>query len=117
MAMAAVLLDMLGRMSLPLAEYLSATKLFRLPLKSPLTSHPLTVYWAWRLAALTTVWLIFNNSFSDQLIFPIVQPVAQQTFFDRVKPSLRSPVFTADLKYRASGMYNFISPVFIVDSM
>jgi hypothetical protein len=31
-------------------------------------------------------------------------PKAQQTFFDTAKPSLSSPVFTADLKYHAPGM-------------
>ena len=115
--MKAVPQELLAPMSLPLGEHLSADKLFRLPLKSPLDSNWLTAYWAWRLAALTKVRLIINNSFSDKFIFPIVKPEAQPTFFDRVKPSLLSPVFTADLKYHASGMYYSISPIFIVDTM
>ncbi|KAH7034513.1 putative endothiapepsin precursor [Microdochium trichocladiopsis] len=36
-----------------------------------------------------------------------VSPDQQTTFFDTVKPSLASPVFTADLKHQAPGTYNF----------
>ncbi|KAH7303680.1 aspartic peptidase domain-containing protein [Stachybotrys elegans] len=36
-----------------------------------------------------------------------VRPNQQTTFFDTVKPSLASPVFTADLKHQAPGTYNF----------
>lgn len=36
-----------------------------------------------------------------------VQPQQQTTFFDTVKSSLASPVFTADLKHAAAGSYGF----------
>lgn len=36
-----------------------------------------------------------------------VEPVAQTTFFDTVKSSLASPLFTADLKHDAPGYYDF----------
>ncbi|KAJ5151517.1 Penicillopepsin-1 [Penicillium canariense] len=36
-----------------------------------------------------------------------VQPQSQLTFFDNVQPVLASPVFCADLKYGAPGVYDF----------
>lgn len=36
-----------------------------------------------------------------------VSPTSQKTFFDNVKSSLASPVFTADLKYHDAGTYDF----------
>lgn len=36
-----------------------------------------------------------------------VTPTAQQTWFDNIKASLASPLFTADLKHDAKGSYNF----------
>jgi hypothetical protein len=36
-----------------------------------------------------------------------VQPQAQKTFFDTVKPSLASPLFAVSLKYHAPGTYDF----------
>lgn len=36
-----------------------------------------------------------------------VQPTAQKTWFDNVKSSLASPLFTADLKHNTKGSYNF----------
>jgi hypothetical protein len=36
-----------------------------------------------------------------------VSPTKQNTFFDNVKPSLPSPLFTVDLKYHAAGSYDF----------
>lgn len=37
----------------------------------------------------------------------IVSPTAQKTFFDNAKSSLNKALFTADLKYHASGTYDF----------
>ena len=37
-----------------------------------------------------------------------MKPVRQKTFFGTVKPSLSSPVFTADLKYRAPGPFLYL---------
>ncbi|KAJ4415384.1 hypothetical protein N0V82_007379 [Gnomoniopsis sp. IMI 355080] len=36
-----------------------------------------------------------------------VTPTAQKTFFDNIKASLASPLFTADLKHNTKGSYNF----------
>lgn len=36
-----------------------------------------------------------------------VSPTKQNTFFDSVKSSLNSPLFTADLKHQAAGTYDF----------
>lgn len=36
-----------------------------------------------------------------------VTPTAQKTFFDNIKSSLTSPLFTADLKHDTKGSYNF----------
>lgn len=36
-----------------------------------------------------------------------VTPTAQKTFFDNIKASLASPLFTADLKHETKGSYNF----------
>lgn len=36
-----------------------------------------------------------------------VKPTAQQTWFDNIKSSLASPLFTADLKHGEQGSYNF----------
>ncbi|PYH97881.1 preproproctase B [Aspergillus ellipticus CBS 707.79] len=36
-----------------------------------------------------------------------VEPVAQKTFFDNIKSSLASPIFTAYLKHDAAGSYDF----------
>lgn len=36
-----------------------------------------------------------------------VTPTAQQTWFDNIKSSLASPLFTADLKHDTAGSYNF----------
>ena len=51
-------------------------------------------------------------SFSQQVDIPTVIPTPQKTFFDTAKSSLSSPLFTADLKYHAAGLYylTFIDP-------
>ncbi|KAF3765267.1 hypothetical protein M406DRAFT_346740 [Cryphonectria parasitica EP155] len=36
-----------------------------------------------------------------------VEPTPQQTWFDNIKSSLESPLFTADLKHETTGSYNF----------
>ncbi|MCJ1443222.1 MAG: Type I transmembrane sorting receptor [Stictis urceolatum] len=36
-----------------------------------------------------------------------VSPTPQKTFFDNIKSSLTSPIFTVDLKYHAAGSYDF----------
>lgn len=41
------------------------------------------------------------------LLTKTVQPESQSTFFDNVQSNLASPVFCADLKYEAPGVYDF----------
>ena len=36
-----------------------------------------------------------------------VRPAAQSTWFESVRPQLEAPVFTADLKFKATGSYDF----------
>jgi hypothetical protein len=67
-------------------------------------TQPTMVCWAWLSAVSTQVRLQVRYQLPNKLIELTVKPVKQKTFFDMAKPSLSSPVFTADLKYHAPGM-------------
>src|SRR5882762_5098880 len=92
-----------------LEELLSLAKPSRLRRWSPLSLPPTnqTVYWACLSAASTRVRLpVFTQLCILPTSFSTVTPTRQKTFFDNAKPSLTSPVFTADLKYHAPGLYH-----------
>ena len=91
-----------------LEELLSLTKPSRLRQRSLLSLSPTnrTVYWACLSAASTRVRLPVFTHLCDLPTSSTVTPTRQKTFFDNAKPSLTSPVFTADLKYHAPGLYH-----------